>query len=573
MPFHHLPIPRLPERPCIHPISSHIERSYPVGRQNFSRAWQGKPMVLTISSEIPFNPSVLIELVTTLNVNNGAKWNSIPFQRVDDFSYECSIVPEHPGLRSFQAKFSVDGGATWASDTVPDAWVLVDPPQVDALRLYVLIPNVSGTIEDWTLDLDRIQGMGFNAIHLLPITKMDASRSPYAAKDLFALDPAYLSAKSRQEGLNQLGGYIDRAKELKIRLCFDLVLNHVGVESEMARIAPDWIVPDQDEPDRLKRAYYWSNQGWQKWRDLVLINYEHPSEAIRSEIWDYMTAYALFWAQFAHETGGFVRFDNLHSSDRDFVQAVSSKLHKQYPGLAILAEYFTDERTLLHSVPDWGLNLILATPWNEKFVPELRDYLKYLHRVSTHVRYLMPITSHDSGSPAQEFGRMESTVPRYVAAALLGTGATGMPFGVEFGESERVDFIGQKPKFDWNRAPQYAALITKVNQVLAEQAAFRCGDNCLFVDNDHHAVIGAFRMDPVDSRKGFLIVCNFDISDSQGLSVDLAPLLNSSFPLTAVDLLTGQRRSFPQAKAELYLPPCSALVLAFGLSDTSPEIT
>ena len=476
-------------------------------------------------------------------------------------------MPEEPGLRSFQAKFSVDGGSTWVSDTVPDAWVLIDPPQVDALRLYVLIPNISGTIDDWTKELERVQSMGFNAIHLLPITTLDSSESPYAAKDLFAVDPSYLSLGSQKDGLSQLSDFVARAKQLGIRLCFDLVLNHVGLESDMVRIAPDWIVPDQDEADGLKRAHFWSSKGWQKWNDLVLINYEHPSEAIRSEIWDYMTAYAMFWAQFANETEGFVRFDNLHSSDRDFVQALSAKLQKQFPELAILAEYFTDERTLMHSVPDWGLNLVLATPWNAKFVPELRDYLKYLHRVSGQVRYLMPITSHDSGSPAEEFGKVESTIPRYVAAALLGTGATGMPCGVEYGELDRIDFLGKKQRRDWGPEARFAPFITTINKILAEQPAFRCGDNCQFVDDDHHAVIGAFRADPSGPRKGFLVVCNFDTSDSQGLSVDIEPLLGTQFPIDCFDLLSGEPKSFAQGKAELYLPPCSAQVLAFGLSD------
>lgn len=523
-------------------------------------------MDLSISSEAPFSENVLIELVTSIGVKNGAKLKSVPFDRVAPLTFRCSLVPNQSGLQSFRAKFSLDGGMTWVSDTVPDAWVLIDPPQVDALRLYVLIPNISGTIADWASDLERIKGMGFNAIHLLPITTLGASESPYSAKDLFALDPSYLDLTSNLDGLSQLYEFVERAKQMGIRLCFDLVLNHVGLDSNLVQIAPDWIVPDQDEADGLMRARYWSNRGWQKWSDLVLVNYEHPSEAIRSEIWDYMTAYALFWAQFANETGGFVRFDNLHSSDRDFVQSVSAELEKQFPELAVLAEYFTDERTLMHSVPDWGLNLVLATPWNEKFVPELRDYLKYLHRVSTQVRYLMPITSHDSGSPAQEFSKGESTIPRYVAAALLGTGATGMPCGVEFGELKRIDFLGKKLKRNWGTEAVYASFITKVNNILAEQPAFRCGENCQFVDNDHHAVIGAFRADPIDPAKGFLVVCNFDIADSQGLSVDLASLLGPSVPIHCVELLTGEPKSFTQRKAELFLPPCSAQVLAFGLS-------
>jgi glycosidase len=416
---------------------------------------------------------------------------------------------------------------------------------------------------DWKTDLKRIREMGFNAIHLLPITAMDTSESPYAAKDLFDIDPSYLAEGSKQDGLAQLEAYIEEAKRLNIRLCFDLVLNHVGVHSTMAQRAPDWIVPDPNQPDGFQRARYWSNQGWQTWNDLVLINYEHPSEAIRSEIWAYMTDYTLFWAKYANDTGGFVRFDNLHSSDPDFVQALTMALHSEYPNVGLLAEYFTDETTLLHTGPQWGLNLNLATPWNYKFVPQLREYLNYIHRVSAHIRYFMPITSHDSGTPAQEFGSADSTVPRYVAAALLGTGATGINQGVEFGEKERIEFIGRKPKMQYPTEPRFARFIGQVNAILADNQAFRRGENCQFVDDGHPSVIAAFRRDTGTQAFGFLVVCNFDTQTPQHIIIDLSLILGTDGPFPCSELLSNKTQTFQQSRLELLLPPCAAQVLRF----------
>jgi hypothetical protein len=557
----HRRIPVLPERPRVHPISGRIARSYPVGRQSFSRACQGEILALTITTGDPLPDNVQASLATTLNANGGNAWTKVPFVRADERTLTCDIMPERPGLHSFRAEFSLDKGATWLGDTVPDAWILIDPPQVDGLRIYTLIPIVSGTASDWKADLNRIQEMGFNAIHLLPITTMDTSESPYSAKDLFDVDHAYLMTGSRQDGLSQLETFIDEAKKLNIRLVFDLVLNHVGVHSTMAQRAPDWIVPDQNQPDGFQRARYWSNEGWRTWNDLILINYEHPSEAIRSEIWDYMTDYALFWAKYANDTGGFVRFDNLHSSDPDFVQAMTVALHSEYPEVGILAEYFTDESTLLRTGPEWGLNLNLATPWNYKFVPQLREYLNYIHRVSEHIRYFMPITSHDSGAPSQEFGTADSTVPRYVAAALLGTGATGIPQGVEFGEKERIDFIGRKSKMLYPAEARFAKFISRVNSILAEYPAFRRGDNCWFVDDGHPAVIAAFRRDTATQVFGFLVVCNFDTHNPQRIAVELAPVLRTDGPLQCCELLSGEMQTFPHPHLELLLPPCGALVL------------
>jgi glycosidase len=560
----HRKIPILPERPRVHPIDSQIRRSYPVGRQSFSRACKGEVLVLTITTRDPLPDNVQASLMTTLNSDGGKSWTKVPFMRADERNLTCRITPDHSGLHSFRAEFSLDQGATWLRDTVPDAWILIDPPQVDGLRVYTLIPAVSGTVADWKADLKRIGAMGFNAIHLLPVTTLDTSESPYAARDLFDIDHRYLMEGSRQDGLSQLEEFISEAKTLNIRLIFDLVLNHVGVNSTMARRAPDWIVPDQNQPDGFQRARYWCNQGWRTWNDLILINYEHPSEAIRSEIRAYMTDYALFWAKYANDTGGFVRFDNLHSSDPDFVTALTASLHLEYPQVGILAEYFTDENTLLRTGPQWGLNLNLATPWNFKFVPQLREYLNYIHRVSEHIRYFMPITSHDCGSPAQEFGTADSTVPRYVAAALLGTGATGIPQGVEFGEKERIDFIGRKPKMVYPAETRFAKFISRVNSILAEYPAFRRGDNCQFVDDGHPAVIVAFRRDPGTQAFGFLVVCNFDTRSAQHITVELAPFLRTDGPIICCELLSGETRIFPHSHLELMLPPSGAQVLKFS---------
>jgi hypothetical protein len=564
MPFQHRRIPVLPECPIVLPFAGNINRSYPVGRQSYSRAYKGEVFVLTITTENPLPVYIRANLITTINAGGEKKWNIVPFSRKNENILECRVTPDHTGVHSFRVEFSPDNGLTWIRDNVPDALVIIDPPQVDGLRLYTMIPNVSGTVEDWKADLVRIRNMGFNAVHLLPITALDTSESPYSARDLFDIDKYYLVAGSGKEGLLQLEEYIGEARKLNIALCFDIVLNHVGANSLIAQRAPDWIVPEQNRPDRFRRAGFWSQHGWQSWDDLVLINYDHPSESIRSEIWSYMTEYALFWAKYANDTAGFVRFDNLHSSDPQFVQSLTLAIHSEYPDVGILAEFFTDEDTLLQTTALWGLNLSLATPWDYKFAPQVRDYLNYIHRVSRHIRYFMPVTTHDSGTPAQEFGSADSTIPRYVAAALLGNGATGISQGVEFGLKEKINFIGRQKKIIFPPEARFAQFIGKVNAILAGNTAFRCGDNCRFVDNGHDAVIAAFRQDTGTQIYGFLVVCNFDISSSQHIIADLTPFLGTEGPFPCTDLLTGESIIFRQSRLDLLLPPCAAQVLKFS---------
>ncbi len=557
------PVPELPELPRTQSIAKDLCRSYPTGRLEYSRAFAGSPFEITISTGDQFAPGTQALLVTTLNAKHPIEWIEIPFERQNDKTFSCQITPSRPGLFSFWALFSTDGGKTWTHDAIPDAWVLVDPPQVDHMRLYTLIPNVSGTIADWSAELVKIKQMGFNTVHLLPLTTLDTSRSPYSAKDLFSIEPSYLSNGTNGDGLAELEKFVENAKALEMRLCFDLVLNHVGVDSHMARRAPAWIVPDETSPDKLRRAHYFCDKGWLPWNDLVLIDYEHPSQRIRADIWAYLTEYALFWAHYANQTNGFVRFDNLHSSFKPFVDSVSEALHATYPNVGIIAEYFTDAGTLLATVPKWHLNLLLATPWDSRFVPQLREYLKFVHSVSKHVRFFMPITSHDSGSPAQEFGAVESTIPRYVAAALMGTGATGITQGVEWGLEEKINFIGAQPRLLRTGIPMFADFLHRVNEIVATEPVFAYGGNCHFIDNGHEAIIAAFRTDKRPNHPGCLVICNFDILKEQEFKFNLSAFLPQTESIACVDLLTGEKFTFDSPSATLTLPPCAAYVLKF----------
>src|SRR5580692_1323897 len=96
----HREIPVLPDRPRVHPVGRQIDRSYPVGRENFSRACQGKGVVLTITTNKPFPENIRARLMTTLNSEKANAWTPIPFERTDDRTLVCRITPNYTGLHS-----------------------------------------------------------------------------------------------------------------------------------------------------------------------------------------------------------------------------------------------------------------------------------------------------------------------------------------------------------------------------------------------------------------------------------------------------------------------------------------
>src|ERR1700749_5040241 len=103
----HRKIPALPARPHVHPLLGKITRSYPVGRESFLRACQCEMLELSITAEEPVAKNVRVSLMTNIGSRAGASWPPVLFERVDEKPFICRVTPQHPGLHSFRAEFSL----------------------------------------------------------------------------------------------------------------------------------------------------------------------------------------------------------------------------------------------------------------------------------------------------------------------------------------------------------------------------------------------------------------------------------------------------------------------------------
>ncbi len=72
------------------------------------------------------------------------------------------------------------------------------------------------------------------------------------------------------------------------------------------------------------------------------------------------------------------------------------------------------------------------------------------------------------------------------------------------------------------------------------------GENCQFVDDNHHAVIAAYRKDNRPGKTGFLVICNFDILNEHAFEVDLSKILGTQGSIHCIDLLDGRERTFAE---------------------------
>ena len=507
-----------------------LSKSFATGKDNFTRVREGQNYHIQMHFNEDVGPNVLVMLHTNISTSydDYDKWRLVPFTKVSDRFYETYVQIKGSGIFKMKIKYSLDNGESWFWDSGPFGYLFAEPKNSESARIYTLIPNQSGTYNDWKEKLVKIKAMGFNFVHLLPLTAMDGSRSPYSAKYLFKPDDQYNNPGDTRENIEQFEEFVEEAKRLELGLCIDLVVNHVGVTSQIAITNPNWIQPDSTEDDGLKRAGWGDHNLWYKWEDLLLINYDHPNKRVKREIWEYMKDYVLFWANYAAYTNGMVRLDNFHSSNSGFISFVMHHLRKEFPNILILAEFFAGEDRIKQVTLDLGLNLLLTTSWSAKFTPQVRSHLKYLHQMYGKMRYFYPINSHDSGTPAEEFCDVRSTLPRYVIAALYSVGYTGMVQGVEYGAPHKVPFINQNANLKFDTGIDYTDFISKVNSIMMSYKEFKTGSNLLFVDRGHDAILSAVRSGTAPDNQdeessenylGFLLLANLDSNQEQSIEL------------------------------------------------------
>jgi len=551
-------IPRLKSRNMRIGEQGFLRRSFSTVPDDFFRIYQND--FLNLKVEFQQDKShARVHLYTNIDCDQN-EWQELEFKEEETGIHALSYRVRQCGSYQFKLKYSMDQGKTWYWDRVPFSHVIVDPEASKDIRMYTLIHPVSGTMRDWIDLLPHISGLGFNAVHLLPITRLDFSQSPYSAHDLFAIDDAYIE-EDNSFGFALFEKFVGNAMERGIRLCFDLVLNHVGVGSSMVQMCPEWIMPDNSEKDGLKRAGCWHMNAWLKWGDLVKIYYDHPNPDIRGDIWDYMTKYALFWSHFASLTGGMVRLDNLHSSHEGFISHLLDTLRSVYPNLVVMAELFTDSNTMLKKAGEGQINLFLANQWEYPYAADLRSYLGYLHHINRKVLFFLPVTTHDTGTPAQLFGKAEAAVPRYAVTALMGTGQTGIVQGVEHGYGKKIDFIGRQEKLMFQENRYIAEKIKIINEILADSSVFHRGGNLEFIDGHHGAVLGAIRLPEKDEDETYLIFANLDIHSGYTLRFDLSSFIRNTNRIQLEDRMSGTRYESTVHDMKVDIGPCDVIIL------------
>lgn len=536
-----------------------IERNFNGGWQSPVRLYSDQILRFVVHFDQNDLPD---EVVAYTNLYKSSAYEQLPMESLGEGKYVCA--PDCIKSGAFGLRIKWKKNDKWFWDRFPPTRILIDPANLKQICAYTLIPRASGDIRQWRGWLEHAKNLGFNAVHLLPITQPGSSGSPYAASDLFAIDHDVLTIEGHRAPWAEWSQFVDYSASIGIRLCIDLVLNHVSTDSQLCKSRPELFVPDPSEKNGVKRAGWWAGDNWNKWDDLALLHYQHPDVEKRLEIWEIMRDYAVLWAEAAHLTGGFLRLDNFHSSDPSFIRYLLLSLRRKYPELGIYTEFFAPPAIVARKSLRLGVNLQLATPWEEKFVPGLRNLFRYLHSEYPKQRFFTPITSHDSGSPAQEFGVSASIYPRYALSVLGGMGVSGMVQGVEFGLKEKLGFLPQAREAEIHGENDYGEYIRKINTLFFNyERFFSLAKNMQFVDGDHHAVMAFFRTCREDSVHPFFVVLNFDTHHWQSVTLNVLPE-NVPLPHRIRDRFSGREQEFLGLPWTIDIEPCGVKIIQWN---------
>ncbi len=477
-------------------------KTVPVGK--FNRVTGSRSLLFTLS----FNTESAFERVMLHTDIHNKNWEYINFTRELEENSVYKVIIDLPPGGYFSFRFVTENKNIRSWEPENYHRLLIDPGVIENYRMYTLIPTVSGKLKDWTEKLEYLHDLGFNAVHILPFTKMGPSESPYSAADLFSIDDSYIDTAGDFEK------FADRAAELKISICFDMVLNHVSDCSLMATEKAHWLVPDSERSDGLKRAGCWHHNNWISWEDLVLINYDHPDTSIRKDIYEYMRRYVFYWIKKAEKCGAVIRLDNLHSSNKYFIRWLLSEIKNDFPAIPFLSEYFGSEEVLCEGVRSLGLNMLIANTWEYPFAPRLQKYFEYIHKNSNMIRFFTAPTNHDTGTAAELFGTSRSSIPRYFCCALMGTGQTGIVQGFEYGCENKINFIGRNEKIRFDTDHDFTGFIKQTNTLLSEEILFQLNGNIEFIDTGEDSLMVSIRTDPSTGRK-YLLAANFNTVQSR----------------------------------------------------------
>lgn len=492
---------------------------------------------------------------------------TLPLLEVGRFEAKVYFTPNRPAEIVWPSGkntvIKVEPAETAASNTMYTAFVRQFGPDKnkphsagendDAVRAldaagYEVIPK-SGKFRDLISELDFItQKLRCRIIQLLPIfptpttyARMGRYGSPFAAMDLFDVDPALAVFDKQTTPLQQFHELADEIHRRDARLFLDLPINHTGWASSLQIHHPEWFVRNDDDT-------FMSPGAWGiVWGDLSELDYAHLG------LWQYMAEVFLFWCR--HGADGF-RLDAGYKIPFRVWEYIVARVRNQYPDTVFMLEGLGgDPKVTERLLADAGINWAYSELFQNHTKDQLRYYLPEAQKISASKGTLIHFSeTHDNNrlaSVSHGFARLRTIL----CALASDNGAFGFAAGVEWFAEEKISVHGSSA-LNWGAETNMVDTIARLQAILEIHPSFHPGGRSELVEVGEGETLGLVRTD-ADGAHPLLLLVNLDMEQSHVVSWSNLPLE------VAVDLLTDRKVLLKKAdlQRETVLAPGQAAAL------------
>ena len=393
---------------------------------------------------------------------------------------------------------------------------------------YTVIPP-SGKLRDVIQQLPHIvETLGCRILHLLPVNptpttyaRMGRFGSPYACRDLTAIDPALVVLDKRTTGIDQFCELTFAAHAQGARVFLDLVTNHTGWGSKEQETHPEWFLKD-DEGDFVSPGAWGVT-----WEDLVEFDHREPALA------PYLAEVFLTWCR--RGVDGF-RCDAGYKVPVEAWRYITARVHEEFPETIFLLEglggsWEATEVLLTEGGMQWAYSELFQNYSGREAAGYLKYCLRQSERVGVYVHYS---ETHDNDRLASQ-GREWSLLRNQLCALASASGGFGFTCGVEWLAPEKIQ-VHQSRGLSWDSQPNLLRELAALNRLLAEHPCFFDGAQVTRLSGDESPVCALSRVS-AEGVDRVLVLINLDTQNPQPFTLEETLFDEQSGP--KLDLLTG----------------------------------